>query len=125
MSGGYYEDIEPRFANNTPPSRGMQQMHDHDTINEEDDEELQAGARSPAMSERSNFTSISQRGINPRWNPPPPGPPGAFGPPIRRPVNRNEMNILNSNPDFQIPTGRGGGGQGRGNMIPGSAYPGL
>lgn len=77
------------------------------------------------MSERSTFTSISQRGINPRWNPPP-GPPGAFGGPIRRPPpNRNEVNILNSNPDFQLPTGRGGGRGGGGNMIPGGAYPGM
>jgi hypothetical protein len=32
-------------------------------------EDIQEGARSPAESDRSNFTSVSQRGINPRWTP--------------------------------------------------------
>lgn len=95
---------------------------------------MQQGSRSPAESEKSNFTSISQRGINPRWNAPPPFPPpnqqqGGYGMTAipRRPVgpSTNEV-LLNSNPDFELPTSRGSpqrmGGQG---MIPASAYPGA
>ncbi|EAQ89933.1 hypothetical protein CHGG_06552 [Chaetomium globosum CBS 148.51] len=79
-----------------------------------------AGSRSPAESERSTFTSISQRGINPRWNPPvpPPPAPGSYGVGVggggggnpmvpRRPVNRTDI-LLSSNPDFELPS-RGAG----------------
>lgn len=102
-------------------------------------EDIQEGARSPAESDRSNFTSVSQRGVNPRWNAGTGGP--GYGAPVpnRRPVNAPQRNdiLLNSNPDFQLPGGRGGRGgfPGRGgrgqpppmgaSMIPGSAYPGA
>jgi len=84
------------------------------------------GSRSPAESERSNFTSVSQRGVNPRWNGgpgnmamPPSGGDGHIAPlnTSRKPVpppaaavaaQRNEM-VLNSNPDFELP----GAGAGR------------
>jgi hypothetical protein len=74
-------------------------------------EDPHAGNRSPAESDRSNFTSISQRGINPQWNPSlsPSGAP--HGP--RRPApsavasQRNEL-LLSSNPDFELP-GAGAG----------------
>ena len=36
-------------------------------------------ARSPAHSDTSNFTSVSQRGINPEWAASQRGPPGAYG----------------------------------------------
>lgn len=84
------------------------------------------GARSHA-SDASNYTSISQRGINPNWSSPS-GPPGVGmgGVPDRRPVQRD---ILQTNPDFELPaTVRGGrmlgtrGGRGGGRapgMIPG------
>jgi hypothetical protein len=93
-------------------------------------EDLHPGARSPAESERSNFTSVSQRGINPRWNPAlgPGGygsPPG--GPMSRRPVpDRRERDLLANNPDFDLPVGRGGrgmGGAARGRGV-GGPYPG-
>lgn len=90
-------------------------------------EDLQSGARSPAESDRSNFTSVSQRGVNPKWN----GGPGYAPMPQRRPVPQQQDILLNSNPDFQIPgrggrgNGRGGRGQGPAAMIPGSAYPGV
>ncbi len=101
-------------------------------------EDIQEGSRSPAESDRSNFTSVSQRGVNPRWNP---GMgPGGFGAPMnnRRPVpppsQRNEI-LLNSNPDFELPGGRPGRGPSRealqrrplpgpGGMVPRSAYDG-
>lgn len=125
--GDYYEDVDPRFAEPTPP-RPHQITHEA-PMNFEDPH-LAPGARSPTISERSGFTSVSQRGVNPRWNP---GPGQGFTQqiPPRRPVNRNEVNILNSNPDFQIPGRRGGaantarGGAAGGGMIPGSAYPGA
>ncbi|KAI0172735.1 pali-domain-containing protein [Hypoxylon sp. FL1284] len=113
-AGNYYEDVDPRFTE--PSSRPQQPGPSY--------EDLPPQPRSPAISEQSSFTSISQRGVNPRWNPPPgqgynqPMPP-------RKPVGRNEVNVLNSNPDFQLPSSRGGAGPMRGGMIPGSAYPGI
>ncbi|KAI0130083.1 SUR7/PalI family-domain-containing protein [Xylariales sp. AK1849] len=120
--GNYYEDVDPRFAEPSAPRT----LAPPGSAPSGYDDPHQAGARSPTISERSAFTSVSQRGINPRWNPPP-GPSGAFGQPIsRRPVNRNEVNVLNSNPDFQLPGSRGGSASpARGGMIPGSAYPGV
>ncbi|KAH6651782.1 hypothetical protein BKA67DRAFT_337964 [Truncatella angustata] len=116
----YYEDVDPRFAEPSVP-RTLQPGPGPDPATFEDPH--YAGARSPAISERSTFTSVSQRGVNPRWNPPP-GPPGAFGAQIpRRPVNRNEVNVLYSNPDFQMPSSRGNNVPGRGRMD--GAYPGL
>jgi hypothetical protein len=147
----YYEDVDPRFANQPPAtnalvpaalapgyttggSSGNLQPLGMDGNNSYED--VQSGSRSPAESERSNFTSVSQRGVNPRWN----GGQNGYGPPMpsRRPVNAPQRNdiLLNSNPDFELPGGRGGrgGGPGRsrggpgqipgGGMIPGSAYPG-
>lgn len=99
-------------------------------------EDIQEGSRSPAESERSNFTSVSQRGVNPRWNPA--MGPGGFNAPMtnRRPVpppsQRNEI-LLNSNPDFELPGVRPGRGQSReavqrrplpSGMVPRSAYEG-
>ncbi|KAI0149582.1 pali-domain-containing protein [Xylariaceae sp. FL1272] len=122
--GNYYEDVDPRFAE--PAPRALQPPAD--------DLHLAPGARSPTVSERSGFTSVSQRGVNPRWNPPPGQGFGQQMMPPRRPVNRNEpgVNILNSNPDFELPTRRPPGGAvaparggAAGGMIPDSAYPGI
>lgn len=102
-AGEYYEDVDPRFAE-APPIRKATPPPIQATNSYED---IPQGARSPAESERSTFTSISQRGINPRWNPPPPAVPAgsSFGGNVipRRPVNRNDI-LLNSNPDFELPT---------------------
>ncbi|MCJ1462096.1 regulator of ime2 [Pseudocyphellaria aurata] len=142
----YYEDVDPRFTepqlppalpsslmpgggnqqNNLAPqsiSRDGSPSHiqpstSYDSIPE--------GARSHA-SDASNYTSISQRGINPNWRPPSgPQGPGMGGAPDRRPVQRD---ILQTNPDFELPTApRGGrmlGGRGgRGGRAPGM-IPGL
>ncbi|KAI0547575.1 pali-domain-containing protein [Xylaria curta] len=124
--GNYYEDMDPRFAEPSP--RTQQTMQE--APGSFDDPHLAPGARSPTISERSGFTSVSQRGINPRWNPPSQGYNQQMPP--RKPVNRNDVNILNSNPDFQLPGRRGGsantargGARGGASMIPGSAYPGA
>ncbi|KAI1079671.1 pali-domain-containing protein [Whalleya microplaca] len=120
-TGNYYEDIDPRFAE--PESRPQQAVIDG-PISYDD---VPPGARSPAISERSNFTSVSQRGVNPRWNPPPGQGYNSQQMPQRRPVGVNEVNVLNSNPDFQLPTTRGGPSPPRGprGMTPNSAYPGF
>ncbi|KAK0723796.1 SUR7/PalI family-domain-containing protein [Apiosordaria backusii] len=105
-AGEYYEDVDPRFAEpappasnysrpRTPPLQPLQLANSY--------EEIPQGARSPAESERSNFTSVSQRGINPRWQPPPEMPQII---PRRRVGNnfRPTDILLNSNPDFELPT---------------------
>ncbi|KAK4189201.1 SUR7/PalI family-domain-containing protein [Podospora australis] len=118
--GEYYEDVDPRFAepsvaNRPPPSNDiLPPIRPVQTANSYED--LPQGARSPAESERSNFTSISQRGVNPRWQPP-------AAPLIpRRPVNRPTDMLLNSNPDFELPN-LGSPVRGGNKMIPGGAYP--
>lgn len=74
------------------------------------DAHTQSGARSPAgESDGTDFTSVSQRGINPRW-------PGEPMPPRRvhqqaAAARKNDL-LLNSNPDFSLPPGRGGYGVG-------------
>lgn len=131
----YYEDIDPRFVETrnhpslipaglaiNPPQANMQLGPNHPN------EDAHSGSRSPAESERSNFTSVSRRGVNPRWQ-------EAYAEPLpsRRPVPPQQNDILlNSNPDFQIPGARGGLGgrmpgappRAGGGMVPGSAYPG-
>ncbi|KAF2674414.1 pali-domain-containing protein [Microthyrium microscopicum] len=73
---------------------------------------LQEGQRSPANSDGSHFTSISQRGINPSWRPGfgPKGPGSAHS---RTRERRGEEALLDANPDFALPPGRGGFGGGR------------
>jgi hypothetical protein len=154
----YYEDVDPRFTEQPPSthpsavpaalapggggfplnssSGSLQPIGGIDGNNSYED--IQPGARSPAESDRSNFTSVSQRGINPRWNPGP-GPGQGYGGPMpnRRPTNPPQQQqrdlLLNSNPDFQLPGGRGGrgGAAARGRIpggipgtVPSSAYPG-
>ncbi|KAF4984212.1 hypothetical protein FZEAL_552 [Fusarium zealandicum] len=129
MTGGtsnYYEDVDPRFASETPPATSHLQPPPIEPIYE-DIHANNAGARSPAESERSTFTSISQRGINPRWNPNPPPPmPYQQGPHPRRPVQQQQQqqqkrqDVLLDNPDFSLPGSRNARGPG---MVPGSAYP--
>jgi len=108
----YYEDVDPRFAE---PGIHMPTPHPIQNTNAyEDTRDIPPEPRSPAAgSDRSTFTSISQRGVNPRWDPPPP--PMA----TRLPVNR-QTDVLSSNPDFELPSR----GATRNNaMVPGSAYP--
>ena len=143
-SDHYYEDVDPRFAEpaQAPPPPIVAPPYGNNQVNPANNyslqplgrvdgqrsyEDLQSGSRSPAESDRSNLTSVSRRGVNPRWNAEPSG----YGqqPMPRRPINQAppQRDVLNSNPDFQLPGGRGGRGGprgGRGGMIPSSAYPG-
>ncbi|KAI2639295.1 pali-domain-containing protein [Xylaria nigripes] len=119
--GGYYEDVDPRFAEPPPVIHQVAQHAPTST----DDLHLSPGTRSPAISERSGFTSVSQRSVNPRWNPSTQG----YNQPLptRRPANRGEINILNSDPDFELSglrTTSASPARGSG-MVPGSAYPGA
>lgn len=74
-------------------------------------ENIAEGARSPAGSEASHFTSVSQRGVNPNWRPPPGS--GYGGSTASANQRRREDVVLAANPDFSLP-GVGGGRGGRG-----------
>ncbi len=107
----------------------LQPSHSYDSIPENTHD---AGARSPAVSDGSNYTSISQRGINPQWQPPPDHVMGMGGLPNRKPVRQqhNQRDVLlNQNPDFELPIqgGRSPGGRlrstSRGQREPGMIPP--
>lgn len=132
----YYEDVDPRFANpspahhisphNAPPLQNQQSLSPAHPIEPmyEDARATTGGHRSPAESDRSNFTSISQRGVNPRWNQPPPMPQQQYGAPPRRPVQQQRQDMILDNADFQLPGASGRSPKrGAAGLIPGSAYP--
>lgn len=122
----YYEDVEPRFAEdtgagrvggNSVPSvlmagRTAGEIKPPPPLNIPG-ENVGEGPGSPAISDisqGSHFTSISERPINPNWQGPAPGP----APPAstNRGPRMQDM-ILEGNPDFELPgasRGRGGGG---------------
>lgn len=121
LAGGnstYYEDVEPRYESSGPHASrvGSPPTHMYEDVHAMD------GSRSPAGSERSNFTSVSQRGVNPRWNPHQhPMPHNS----TRRALQQQRQDVLLDNPDFQIAGSRSGTLK-HGNpagMVPGSAYP--
>lgn len=70
QAGEYYEDVDPRFAETpattAPTQNASTSLLPHrpaqPTDSYEDIRDIPQGARSPAESDRSNFTSISQRG---------------------------------------------------------------
>ncbi|KAK2798954.1 regulator of ime2 [Onygenales sp. PD_10] len=106
----YFEDIDPRFVGTgdmpsalTPGPPG--ELHPRTSF-----DDLPEGARSPATSENSHFTSVSQRGVNPKWRPPEAE--------IRRAKQERQDVLLGSNPDFELPSGRGRGGPGRARIPP-------
>lgn len=113
-SDDYYEDVDPRFAAPTPtnlhvstkqssavlpsslmpglqhiPAEQRAELVDPNSSNED----LLDGQRSPA-SDHSNMTSISQRGINPNWQPGTGGSLGKSG--GRKPVPLRNPPISNS-----------------------------
>ena len=140
MIASYYEDVDPRFDDTPPEefdspavyqppptSHSNQARHrqrsddDHSPVSpirrnyssnslEDRPDDYRSGPRSPAASTSSHFTSVSQRGINPRWQPAPP--PQFVGettvyPRRNRPRN-DQMNFLSGNPDFELPVSRSG-----------------
>ncbi|KAL8974943.1 MAG: hypothetical protein Q9197_000831 [Variospora fuerteventurae] len=78
----------------------LQPSHSYDSF---PDNTHDAGTRSPAISDGSNYTSISQRGINPAWQPPANHAMGAGGVPNRKPMGQQRDVLLASNPDFELP----------------------
>lgn len=137
-SGSYYEDVAPQFDTSfqddrrtptpplpvvrhhapplapsaipyNPPAGASWNPHPPPIPDNDDD-----GQRSPSMSTASGFTSISQRGVNPRWqeeqNRLAPGrSQGGLG--------RHSIG-LQGNPDFELPTPRGRAGRGgRGGLL--------
>lgn len=103
----------PMNHNNLSPDYQPGPISQHYDPRLESTESLQDGQRSPAISDASHYTSVSQRGINPNWRPPPgSGPQGSMP---RRPQQQQDM-VLNSNPEFSLPgigpPGRGRGGPG-------------
>jgi hypothetical protein len=99
-SENYYEDVPARFATddpilppklqplNTKPA-GLnptalqaisQSRYTGSAYEEAANPDRTEGSRSPAASETSNFTSISQRPVNPSWRPPPGPGPSMMGP---------------------------------------------
>lgn len=159
----YYEDVAPHFAPNDPqpllsqplstnlnviPSFGYDVTPGDPSLDPTIADVAEANRvanRSPTHSDTSNFTSISQRQINPKWRPPPGqmlAPPyrrggGGGGPDLGAPSSsvysgggpqgrqrtwKEQDALLAANPDFSlagIGNGRGGGvGGGPLGMIP-------
>ncbi|KAJ4298494.1 regulator of ime2 [Collariella sp. IMI 366227] len=105
-AGEYYEDVDPRFATPHAVQKPTTMATTLPATNSYED----IPTRSLADSERSNLTSVSQRGVNPRWNQPSQAPGTVYGNSAipRRPVERSEM-VLDGNPDFELSSYRGGG----------------
>lgn len=160
-SGGsdvYYEDVDPRFAEQPEPmpqqpqpmipqllhpggnnyhdvSPGSSGLQPHAMTGSYED---LPGARSPAESETSNFTSVSQRGVNPNWRPGFGGEFNSLAPrkPLPQQTSMRRDVLLAGNPDFEIPGMgppgrrarggmRGGGMAGGGRMAPASGIAGM
>ncbi|KAI9751893.1 MAG: hypothetical protein M4579_005850 [Chaenotheca gracillima] len=136
----YYEDVDPRFAEPQvmPPATrsavpsNLQAGYDPrqnpgQTLHPMDErhpsyEDLHDDSRSPAASDISNYTSISQRGVNPNWHPSMGGE-GNVVPrrPMQAPTRERDV-LLAGNNDFEIPNARGPG-MSRGPRIPGQIPP--
>lgn len=140
-SGGsdtYYEDVDPRFASDPEPVPQPPLPVQHEDMPRYVNTQIPIahsyedlpGARSPAESEASNFTSVSQRGVNPNWRPGNGGEFNSFAPPRRHQQQMRRDVLLNNNPDFELPgmgpprgmPGRGRGGM-RGGMTMGPGRP--
>lgn len=131
----YYEDVDPRFVDSDPTTESSGVLpasltpggasHSNTQLQPSNSyEDIQEGSRSPAASEASNFTSVSQRGVNPHWGPPAPDMNTYPRKPVQ-PQQRRDV-LLGNNPDFELPGGnRGrGGGPGREGRMPGQ-IPGM
>ena len=134
----YYEDVDPRFddqveeehtsplepvnpyinppraARRPSPRRdfdeGVPPLRRNYSQNslERPEDDYRAGPRSPAASTSSHFTSVSQRGVNPRWQPAPAAPQFVGEYPPRRKTRNDQMQFLSGNPDFELPVSRSG-----------------
>ena len=142
-SDNYYEDVDPRFSTADPSSSALGNIptllvpggntgDSHDVYDGHPQRHhLQPTSSYDSVndgpeSDASNFTSISQRGVNPEWQAEnnPLGY-GTGGVPNRGPPQQRDF-LLAANPDFELPGGRGGRGYGRGGRGGGGpAMPGM
>lgn len=127
-SDNYYEDIDPRFREPENPAvpRALTPGNNQTPPTDNPYEDIPEGSRSPAASEASHFTSVSQRGVNPNWRP---GQADVNMMPGRRMQQQRRDVLLGNNPDFEVPgpSGRGRGGMvGRGGgRVPPADIPGM
>lgn len=125
-SSNYVEDVDPKFASepipSAPPAEHFDQleipavlaagrprgdvspMSDHANIDRTHSFEDMSGGRSPVESEVSNFTSVSQRPMNPNWQPGHGGEFNNLGPAnVRHQQQRRQDMLFSNNPDFELP----------------------
>jgi hypothetical protein len=102
----YYEDEDPVYTSRNESAVGNSGVPSVLTPGNSGEQKLKEnGAErpgSPAASEVSHFTSISERPINPRWRPPPM--------PAQAVQQKRDV-LLENNPDFDLRAAIGGGGR--------------
>ncbi|KAL2807681.1 SUR7/PalI family-domain-containing protein [Aspergillus granulosus] len=102
----YYEDEDPVYTSRNESAVGNPRVpsaltpgNSGEPKPKEDGEERPS---SPAASEVSHYTSISERPVNPKWRPPPM--------PAQAAQKRRDV-LLENNPDFDLRAGMGRGGR--------------
>ena len=121
QGGNYYEQVEPRFARTDVVSEmpstiaptavdaypvgqaysSGQHLQPGSTDRRPSYDDLPEGARSPAASDVSHYTSVSQRGVNPHWRPAT----GQTDATSRRPAPSQQHDALfQGNNDFELPS---------------------
>ncbi|KAL3432837.1 SUR7/PalI family-domain-containing protein [Aspergillus tetrazonus] len=102
----YYEDEDPVYTSRNESAVGNSGVPSVLTPGNSGEQKLKENGverpGSPAASEISHFTSISERPINPRWRPPPM--------PAQAVQQKRDV-LLENNPDFDLRAAIGGGGR--------------
>jgi hypothetical protein len=119
----YYEDVEPRFDPpvednhldpvdpyaSRPHTSPLPPLHANESleqISNIDDADTNRSPAASVVSHTSHFTSVSQRGVNPRWQPVPPLDEEYFARRVPLPQPKPDstpMDVLNGLSDFEIP----------------------
>ncbi|KAL2867001.1 putative pH signal transduction protein PalI [Aspergillus lucknowensis] len=102
----YYEDEDPTYTSRNESAVNNPQVPSALTPGTSGEQKLKENGverpSSPAASEVSHFTSISERPINPKWRPPPM--------PAQAAQQKRDV-LLENNPDFDLRAGVGRGGR--------------
>ncbi|KAL4918593.1 SUR7/PalI family-domain-containing protein [Aspergillus aurantiobrunneus] len=102
----YYEDEDPVYTSRNESAVGNPRLPSALTPGNTGEQKSKENGverpSSPAASEVSHFTSISERPINPRWRPPPM--------PAQAAQQKRDV-LLENNPDFDLRAGMGAGGR--------------